>query len=308
MYFFATFAIQKVVSMNSDTGHIIYQDSLIASEGVLITVVDNMPVYNEPFISPCYVIGINHRGVLDVEYDMQRRRFVAHDISIIYPYHSLTAFSKSPDYEATLIVVSPDIFAATSSNIVHFSRLSYEQDPQFSLTEKQYSNLMTLVEASKIMMHLSSDSKSDDIKISALNMLVTAINSFRTTNSVAVSTTRRQLLCHKFYDALIYNYTEHRDVDFYARLMCVSRRYFSSEIRKATGHSAAHWIQRYVVSNAKMIMRNRSELSLQAVADNLGFPDVSSFSRYFKREEGISPSEWRDSMQHNAIGGMERLF
>lgn len=65
---------------------------------------------------------------------------------------------------------------------------------------------------------------------------------------------------------------------------------------------------RKAVSLRKLMLPTCTLTMSSPVADNLGFPDVSSFSRYFKREEGISPSEWRDSMQHNAIGGMERLF
>jgi AraC-like DNA-binding protein len=36
--------------------------------------------------------------------------------------------------------------------------------------------------------------------------------------------------------------------------------------------------------------------TVQSVADRFGFPDQASFCRYFKRETGLSPTEYRQSL------------
>lgn len=69
-------------------------------------------------------------------------------------------------------------------------------------------------------------------------------------------------------------------------------RHFSTVIRQETGHTAAWWIHRQVVSEAKNLRTMRPDLNIQAVADQLGFADT--FSRYFHRETGISPTEFRE--------------
>ena len=44
-----------------------------------------------------------------------------------------------------------------------------------------------------------------------------------------------------------------------------------------------------------MLLHMRHDLSVQAIAYMLGFSEQAAFSRYFRRETGLSPSEFRDA-------------
>jgi AraC-like DNA-binding protein len=39
----------------------------------------------------------------------------------------------------------------------------------------------------------------------------------------------------------------------------------------------------------------RHDLTVQAISDMLGFDEQATFSRYFRRETGLSPSEFRST-------------
>jgi AraC-like DNA-binding protein len=43
-----------------------------------------------------------------------------------------------------------------------------------------------------------------------------------------------------------------------------------------------------------MLLHVRHDLPIQAIADMLGFEEQTAFSRYFKRETGLSPTEYRE--------------
>ena len=43
-----------------------------------------------------------------------------------------------------------------------------------------------------------------------------------------------------------------------------------------------------------MLLHMRHDLNVQAIADMLGFNEQASFSRYFHRETGMSPTEFRE--------------
>ena len=49
-----------------------------------------------------------------------------------------------------------------------------------------------------------------------------------------------------------------------------------------------------VVAEAKMLLHIRCNLTVQAIADMMGFDEQASFSRYFHRETGMSSSEFRE--------------
>lgn len=97
-----------------------------------------------------------------------------------------------------------------------------------------------------------------------------------------------------FSNDLAQYFRDHRDVGFYAAKVCLTPKHFSTVIRQETGHTAAWWIHRQVVSEAKNLLTMRPDLNIQAVADQLGFADQATFSRYFHRETGISPTEFRE--------------
>ena len=75
----------------------------------------------------------------------------------------------------------------------------------------------------------------------------------------------------------------------------MSSKHFSAVVKQETGQTAAYWIHRQVVAEAKMLLHVRRDLSVQLIADMLGFEEQSTFSRYFRRETGMSPTEFRNS-------------
>ena len=81
---------------------------------------------------------------------------------------------------------------------------------------------------------------------------------------------------------------------FYAAQACLSPKYFSDVVKQETGHTAAWWIHSHVVAEAKALLQLRRDLNIQTVADMLGFADQAIFSRYFHRETGLYPTEYRN--------------
>ena len=83
-----------------------------------------------------------------------------------------------------------------------------------------------------------------------------------------------------------------RNTSFYADKLCVTERYLYKICKKETGQSPKEIIDNFLVSAIKNSLLT-TEMSLQQIADQYRFPDQSAFSQYFKRHEGISPSEFR---------------
>lgn len=83
-----------------------------------------------------------------------------------------------------------------------------------------------------------------------------------------------------------------RQVEFYAAKLCISAKYLSDITRGEVGVSAKQVIDNFVVLEIKSLLL-RPGVSMQDIADRLGFPDQSYLGRFFKRHEGISPREFK---------------
>lgn len=106
---------------------------------------------------------------------------------------------------------------------------------------------------------------------------------------------RKEDLFGRFIDLIIGNSARHRDVEFYADRLCISKRYLAAITRRITGDTPKETIDKHVVQEIKMTLAF-SDLSLGQLAERFGFPDQSYMGRYFKRYTGFSLSEYRRSI------------
>ena len=63
-------------------------------------------------------------------------------------------------------------------------------------------------------------------------------------------------------------------------------------IQDLTGHTPKELIDTRCIQEIKMLLRT-TDLTMQEIALRLDFPDQSFFSRYFKKNTGMTPAEYR---------------
>jgi AraC family transcriptional activator of pobA len=107
------------------------------------------------------------------------------------------------------------------------------------------------------------------------------------------SYTRKQLLYHKFLACVHDSSTEEHDVAYYANSLCISTRYLSEIANECSPNKTPkQLIDEQVTAEIKVLLRY-SDLSITQIAEKMKFPDQSYLSRYFKRQTGTSPSDYR---------------
>lgn len=84
---------------------------------------------------------------------------------------------------------------------------------------------------------------------------------------------------------------EHR-LAFYADKLCITPRYLGTVVQAVSGVGAKDWIDRAVISVAKVLLRHSTKQTTQ-IAEELNFPNVSFFCKYFKRLTGFTPLQYR---------------
>lgn len=83
-------------------------------------------------------------------------------------------------------------------------------------------------------------------------------------------------------------------VQYCADKLCMSSNYFGDMIKKTTGDTASNYIRQYVIQRAKNALATGA--SITQVADELGIEYPQHLSRMFKKQEGITPSEYGERL------------
>ena len=112
----------------------------------------------------------------------------------------------------------------------------------------------------------------------------TAVNERPRTNADALS--------REFLALVKENFKTQRQLQFYADKMCITPRYLSRVVKESTQFSAAEWIERLVVLEARALLKS-TNMTIQQISDELNFSTQTFFGKYFKRRVGLSPKEYR---------------
>lgn len=263
----------------------------IKKEGIVVLDdVRGLPTGDKPFVSPDYVICIGHRGHIQLMYDDQPDYSEKYTVGVIFPNHSVCKVSKTDDYLATLIVVDVSVLDDPMLQIINQMRYRYEPHPCVKLDRHEYRMITDVVEGMREIKRLELP-ESRMLMTRLLEFLLRLLSHYR--KSKLNETTASKRVSMQFHSDLTQHFRKHHDVGFYAERACLTPKYFSAVVKQETGHNAAHWIRVKIIAEAKMLLHIRQDLSLKVIADMLGFGEQASFSRYFKHETGVSPTEFR---------------
>lgn len=112
-------------------------------------------------------------------------------------------------------------------------------------------------------------------------------------NTVVVPSRKRDILTN-FYLLLKASFRQEHMVQYYANQLKITPKHLSVITKELTGKSAIELIQDILVEEAKLLLRQG--LSIGEIASKLHFSDQSFFGKFFKRNVGISPKEFRQNI------------
>lgn len=101
-----------------------------------------------------------------------------------------------------------------------------------------------------------------------------------------------EVITNKFKELIHTNIKTQHQVNFYASLLNITPNHLNKSVKSATGKSATKWIEETILLEAKYLLY-QTTLSVSEIAMQVGHEDHSYFSRFFKKQEGITPVQYR---------------
>jgi len=102
-------------------------------------------------------------------------------------------------------------------------------------------------------------------------------------------------LLKKFETLVEHHFIELHQVNEYANLLAVTPNHLNNVVKKLKGKNASGFIHERLILEVKRLLL-QGELSNKEIAFALSFKDPAYFSRFFKKQTGVSPSTFKQQI------------
>lgn len=112
----------------------------------------------------------------------------------------------------------------------------------------------------------------------------------------ATLTTNSDKLSDRFVTMVFEASDRRASIGDYAQRLGVSAARLYRAVKRSTGKTPLAWIDEAVVSEAKALL-SHTDLTVNEIASRVGILDPSYFSRFFRKQVGVPPVDFREMMK-----------
>ena len=245
-------------------------------------------------------------GSLRINLNGKEQQLNSMEALVCLPSTLLSNAVKSPDFKGGMVFVSKHLLrTSTSSAYDQLSKFFYlKENPIISLNEAciQTSQMYLNIILEKIRQKDAPYQK--EIINSLMRAYLFELLSCTDLNTspddgYPRSFSQGERLVKDFLQMLGSDEVKQRFVTDYASRLCVTPKYLSAVCKNVTGKTASHWIDEFVVLEARHLLLN-TDKTIKEIAQQLGFPNLSFFGKYIKAQLGTSPTNFRTSARRKA--------
>ena len=271
----------------------------IMGECIAANSASEMEIFRFPSRLNALIIGAGTEGETSLTSNLQEFRLKKDSLFIFSPKHILQVQSNNR-FKAHLIVIAPDFLKRINIDTKRMMPLflQFGSLPCMELTHAESQSLRSFISMVEQELKGSETDFSSEIiggLIAATIYKVGDILTHYLTEHPEVDSpihNRAEEYFRQFTELLGEHYKHERSVGFSARQLCITPKYLTTLITRISGKSVSEWIDNYGILEAKTLLKY-SNMSVQEIAYYLNFPNQSFFGSYFKRNAGMSPSQYK---------------
>lgn len=258
------------------------------------------------FRFPCRIdaitIGVGTEGEAKVSFNLHEYCLRKDSLFVFGPKNIIEAHETdtSENFKCHVLIISPEFLRNLNVNTKHMMPLLLKvaSHPCLSLTPEESRTLRNFIALIDQETHGPKTDFATDIVSSLIaatiykvaDILGNYISEHPEVDPPVHS--RAEAYFTQFTQLLGEHFRRERTVGFYARQLCITPKYLTTLIKHISGKSVSDWIDSYVTLEAKTLLKY-SNLSIQEISYYLNFPNQSFFGSYFKRNTGMSPSQYK---------------
>lgn len=199
------------------------------------------------------------------------------------------------------LLFHPDLIHGTQleKEISTYSFFDYRVNEALLMNDKEHGIVVSLLQKIRLEIENPRDDFQDKILVGYISLLLRHCQRFYHRQFITRKLVNSDILA-KFDDFLNNYFADNLQqksglptVSICAEHLCMSSNYFSDLIKKMTGESAGRHIRQFIIRQIKNELA--SGQTVAEAAYKLGFEYPAHLSRMFKKETGITPSDYIQS-------------
>lgn len=253
----------------------------------------NRNIFPEYFRIDHYAVEVLVEGEMHCSINLRDFHAKAPCIITLLPNYVLHIDSASEDCKALILAHNAQFADDLQMNDYSYrAKQAARAYPCNKLTEKQLQTAVRHIQLIQDVLQQNNPNVRDcTVKLTSslfhyLQGCFTELYQRQTTLS------RSEQLTADFYSLIEQNCLLHKNLAWYAEQLCITPKYLANVIKRMTGKSAGSWLDEFVLLQAKTLLTT-SRLTIQQIADHLGFKNQSHFGTFFRRATGICPKNYR---------------
>jgi len=246
----------------------------------------------------CYTFNLITSGSLTLRFIDRELTLAPGDLYIYTPGQPVTVLAVSDDMHG-YVLLAEESLTLESHMVRNFVRAAYRpltvlHEPKIHLIPADAQRLCASM--SQIIARLDTPHRyhSDTLRLSLDLFLLDVLDmQDRAVATLIQPSNRSEELFFRFIELLPRHFLDHRDLDFYASQLSISKVYLSRIVRQMTGRTVVDHISQMLLMEASFLLTT-TDLSVAQIADRLHFADAAAFCKFFSRQKGISPRRFRE--------------
>lgn len=263
-----------------------------------IAIIDNISdlTHVAPLYAKMNFIVICSKG--RIQFDINDTPLILKEAQILLsaPYVILDNYLFSSDFECKILCLSDDVIHAMLGEHVNAWNISvhYQRTNVIQLPREDQEQFVYYYELIKFKIQHQERRYGTLVMQSIVKALLVDMLSLIESkdNDAPDIPSHGNKIFNDFLRLLVSKDVKHRPVDEYASELNITPKYLTMLCTRVSGRPASDWIAQYTKEDIRYCLFH-TDLSVKEIAAKLGFPNISFFGSYVRRQFGMSPTQLR---------------
>lgn len=208
-------------------------------------------------------------------------------------------WKEAPNITGKVVIFEPDFIMSVVKDPLLLQRPSFLQSevhvPFIKLSDKGFLWIRDII--IEMMEEVKSPVRFQDLLRAQLWHLILLIEKeYQMNPGLKTSVLPQKNYVAAFVNLVGTSLYEHHDVEYYADRLCITVNYLNKLSHAALGVGARKYVQGRIIAEAKNLL-SITRMNVSQVADMLGFDSSNYFIRFFKKQTGLTPGDYKENHQ-----------